>query len=391
MRIGVIGTGVAGSLFTAAAVGLDGVEVQAFDRIRPSDREEAGTGLNIGPNAMRALRRQGGLDRVIDDLWGASLPWRRWTIDLTDGTRLIDLDLLEVADGPGLRIRWADLYRVLRSAAAGATTYDRSIEAIEEDSAGRLIPVLCDSNGALHREGPFDLLVAADGRYSQTRALVAGKPEPRFPGIGTWRLLVRGAADCPIDDYGQYFCGNARLLSFKVPGDDVYVAGSFPLPGDGPMPEAMRTAEAQLSFFLPPGRAPSPQVAWMLMMVEKHIDEMNWARTQEIDPLHQAMDGRVLLLGDADHAMFQTLGQGATQSMEDSLVAAAVLRDGARAPAEISRAYEAKRQDRVAFAAQFTREATDTMLPGGDPVTGSLAKAQAPFLEKLRKLYQDVA
>ena len=118
MRIGVIGTGVAGSLFTAAAVGLDGVEVQAFDRIRPSDREEAGTGLNIGPNAMRALRRQGGLDRVIDDLWGASLPWRRWTIDLTDGTRLIDLDLLEVADGPGLRIRWADLYRVLRSAAA---------------------------------------------------------------------------------------------------------------------------------------------------------------------------------------------------------------------------------------------------------------------------------
>ena len=127
------------------------------------------------------------------------------------------------------------------------------------------------------------------------------------------------------------------------------------------------------------------------MMVEKHIDEMNWARTQEIDPLHQAMDGRVLLLGDADHAMFQTLGQGATQSMEDSLVAAAVLRDGARAPAEISRAYEAKRQDRDAFAAQFTREATDTMLPGGDPVTGSLAKAQAPFLEKLRKLYQDVA
>jgi salicylate hydroxylase len=40
---------------------------------------------------------------------------------------------------------------------------------------------------------------------------------------------------------------------------------------------------------------------------------------------------------------------------------------------------------------RFTREATDTLLPGNDPVAGSLAKAEEPFLTKLRKLYSDVA
>jgi hypothetical protein len=30
------------------------------------------------------------------------------------------------------------------------------------------------------------------------------------------------------------------------------------------------------------------------------------------------------------------------------------------------------------------------MLPGADPVAGSLAKAEEPFLSKLRKLYAEV-
>src|SRR5206468_936986 len=124
---------------------------------------------------------------------------------------------------------------------------------------------------------------------------------------------------------------------------------------------------------------------------EAHIDDVNWARTQEIDTLHQAKDGRVLLIGDAAHAMFQTLGQGATQAIEDSLAAADVLASGPVSPQALCDAYEARRGARVAFAKTFTREATDTLLPGSDPVAGALAKAEEPFLSKLRALYLDVA
>ena len=391
MRVGVIGTGVAGSLFAAAARReAPNIPVQAFEKIQLGQRDDAGTGLNIGPNALKAIRLHGGV--ALKELLAASLPWRRWLIALTDGTVLIDLNLLDVAEEPGLRIRWADLYTVLRAASAADTLYDRKLEAIEEDASGALIPVFRTAADEIVREGPFDLLVAADGRYSRVREIVAGQPEPSFPGIGTWRLLVRGVGDdCPIDEYGQYFCGNARLLSFRVPDGDVYIAGSFPLTGEGPVPPEIRTPEAQRAFFTPTDRAPSREVAWMLDQVDQHIDDMNWARTQEIQPLHQALDGRILLLGDAAHAMFQTLGQGATQAIEDALVAAQVLGSGLATPNSICDAYETRRATRVAFAAGFNREATDTLMPGADPVAGSLAKAQEPFLTKLRKLYVDVA
>jgi salicylate hydroxylase len=391
MRIGVIGTGVAGSLFTAAARRDDpGVELKAFDRIAAGARDDAGTGLNIGPNALKALRREGGI--ALDALLEASLPWRRWPIFLTNGTKLIDIDLMDVAEEPGLRIRWADLYAVLRAASAPATVHDRAFEALEEDAAGRLIPVFRAADGEIVRDGAFDLLVAADGRYSRLREAVAGKPKARFPGIGTWRLLVGGVGeDCPIDDYGQYFRGNARLLSFRLPGGYAYIAGSFPLDGEGPIPADVQTAQGQAPFYLPADGAPSPAVAWMLEQLAAHIGDVNWARTQEIDTLHQSRDGRVLLIGDAAHAMFQTLGQGATQAIEDALAAAAVLRAGPLSPQALCDAYEARRRDRVAFAKDFTREATDTLLPGSDPVAGALAKAREPFLSKLRTLYLDVA
>jgi salicylate hydroxylase len=386
MKIGVIGTGVAGSLFAAASQGHD---IVAFDKIAAGARDDAGTGLNIGPNALKALRQAGA--SCLDSLLAASLPWRRWLIALTNGTKLIDLDLLDVAEEPGLRIRWADLYAVLRAGSAPLTIHDRALEALEEDAAGRLVPVFRDSAGGLHRHGGFDLLVAGDGRYSRLREILAGKPQPSFPGIGTWRLLVRDVADSPIDDYGQYFCGNARLLSFRVPGNCVYIAGSFPLPGEGSIPDAIRTSSAQRRFYEPDNGKVSADVAWMLDKLDTHIGEANWARTQEIETLHQTAGGRVLLLGDAAHAMFQTLGQGATQAIEDALVAARLLREGIASPPALCAAYEKLRDGRVAFAKRFNRDATDTLMPGGDPVAGSLAKAQEPFLGQLRTLYQAVA
>jgi salicylate hydroxylase len=38
----------------------------------------------------------------------------------------------------------------------------------------------------------------------------------------------------------------------------------------------------------------------------------------------------------------------------------------------------------------FSRDATDTMLAGADPVAGSLHKNDPVFLGKLRRLYDDV-
>jgi salicylate hydroxylase len=42
------------------------------------------------------------------------------------------------------------------------------------------------------------------------------------------------------------------------------------------------------------------------------------------------------------------------------------------------------------FVMQFSLEATDTMLEGADPVTGSRRKNEAPFRQRLKSLYNDV-
>lgn len=383
MRIGIIGTGVAGSLLAEALLDAPGIDVTAFERVAPHDYAEAGTGLNIGPNALKALRLH--MPARHDALRAASLPWHRWFVDLTDGTRLLDLALTDLAEEPGLRIRWSELYRLLRTPAAACTRNAHVLEALEADAAGRLVPVFRTPEG-LARQGAFDLLAGGDGRYSRLRALTAGEATSTPLGVCIWRLLVTEAADCPYDDYGQWFNGNARLLSFRVPGGAVYIAGTFPLNGAEQIPDAVKTVDAQRALFTPPGGATCPAVAWMLGKIDKHLAEIHWARSATSPVLRHAADQRVLLLGDAAQAMVPTLGQGATQAVECGVVAGAMLRRGGTV-AEIA----ALRDPRVKFVSDFSWEASDTLVPPCDVVAGTRAKAEAPFLAKLRQLYTDVA
>ncbi|WP_198378783.1 FAD-dependent monooxygenase, partial [Neoroseomonas rubea] len=327
MRIGIIGTGVAGSVLAEMLAGRPGIAVEAFDRMTESDAEEAGTGLNVGPNAMKALRLH--LPARHDAVRAASLPWRRWFIDTAAGERLFDIDLLDVAEEPGIRLRWSDLYRVLRAPVAATTRRGLALAALEEDAAGRLVPVLADAAGGLHRFGGFDLLVAGDGRYSRLRELAAEAPLPAFHGVAMSRMLVPDARDCPYDDYGQWFEGRARLLSYRLPGGAVYIAGAVPLSTpDAPIDDEIRSAAFQARRYLPTDGAPCPAVAWMSARLAEHAESLHWARLQSSPLRRVAAGGRVLLLGDAAHAMVPTLGQGATQAIEDGVLAGAVLRAG---------------------------------------------------------------
>ena len=383
MRIGIIGTGVAGSLFLERLRGDRRFSLQGFERVAEGAREQAGTGLNICPNALKALRLHHPAGHAA--LRAASLPWRRWWAGLADGTTLLDLDLLDVAEEEGVRLRWSDLYGLMRAPVADQTRYGRTLEALEEDAQGRLVPVFRCDDGTLAREGGFDLLVAGDGRYSKLRELTEGTPEPAFFGIGMTRLLVADEAGCPFDEYGQWFNGNNRLLAYRLPRGGVYIAGAFPLAAGMDFTPQMRTAEHARAMYLPKDAAPCPAVAWMVDKTCAHIADVHWARLQ-ITPLSRsAAGGRVLFLGDSAHAMVPTLGQGATQAIEDGVLAAAVFLAGGGV-AEVA----ALRDPRVTFIREFSVEATDSMLPGADVAALTRAKGDAPFLEKLRRAYTDV-
>jgi len=384
MRIGVIGTGVTGALFLDGLAGDRRIEAIGFEATAAGVQMEAGTGLNLCPNGLKALRLYAPARHA--DLRAASLPWRRWTTSLADGTELVDLDLCAIGEEPGARLRWSELYRLLRAPVAELTQHDHTLHAVEDDAAGRLVPVFRTADGTLIRHGGFDLLVAGDGRYSALRRLAEGPPEPEFLGIAMSRLLVPDASDCPFDDYGQWFNGSARLLGYRLPGGAAYIAGAFPLASpQSEIDPAARTSAHQTALYTPPDVPPCPAVAWLLRAMITQLADMHWARLQVAPLRRHALGGRVLFLGDAAHAMVPTLAQGATQALEDGVLAAAVLRAGGDAAA-----VGALRDPRITFARAFSVAASDTMLPGADIVATIRAKGEAPFLDQLRRLYTDV-
>jgi salicylate hydroxylase len=50
----------------------------------------------------------------------------------------------------------------------------------------------------------------------------------------------------------------------------------------------------------------------------------------------------------------------------------------------------ALREQRMRFVMEFSLQATDTMLEGADPVAGTHHKTEAPFIDRLKALYNDV-
>lgn len=392
LRIVIVGAGVAGCIVARTLAQCPGVDVTCLERVSRDDHSEAGTGLNIGPNAIKLLRAHD--PALADAVAAASLPWKSWRTSLTDGTELFRLPLSEVADNDGVRIRWSELYRVLRDGAGDAVRYGVTVSGIDRESDGRST-LSYTAGGETVTLRDVDLLIGADGRYSDTRRALSGAPAMRQVGVAIFRLLVPDTAAGLIDDYEQWFNGPNRLLAFRVPPGHIYMAGTFPLNAGDEITDADKSAEALRSYYLPAKAAAGAQCTWLVDTLCANVGAIHWARLQETEAGYRDGDAPLLYLGDAAHGMVPTLGQGATQAIEDGCVAAALiagrLAAGSRDVGEWLQAFDAARSERIRFVMDFSLEASDTLFAGADPVAGSLKKVQPPFRAKLSRLYRDVA
>jgi salicylate hydroxylase len=389
-RIVVVGAGIAGSLIASGLSGRKDVEVICLERVRATDHMDAGTGLNIGPNAIKALKAA--MPERAEAIVSNSLAWRRWSIALTGGRRLMDLALSDVADNAGIRIRWAELYALLRKPLAGVIRYGAELSACGRGENGLFVTYHDRATATDIRIGDIGLLIAGDGRYSKIREHFVSKEELRFLGVCLYRVLFPAGPDCPIDDYGQWFNGPNRLLAFRVPGDFVYCAGSFPIGDDGVVSDEMKTAEFLRRAYTPESGTLCAEAAYLVRALEQYTDRIHWARLQDGTTRYDAGAG-VVLVGDSAHPMVPTLGQGATQAVEDACVVVDEIRRAlmrGASLADIPASVSARRRERAEFVVSFSRDATDTMLAGADPVAGTLKKLEPGFTSRLEKLYRDV-
>lgn len=204
----VIGGGAAGN---AATILLRRAGI-AVDLIEAKDdwNATAGSGITLQGNALRVLRELGVWEQVEKSGYGFAAVG----ITAPDGTILHVADDLRTGgdDLPAtVGMQRPQLQRILIDAvrASGATVrLGVRAESLEQDGAG--VTVRCTDG----TEGHYDLVIAADGLGSTTRAAIGIPDKPEPTGMAIWRIAAPRPAGLTRTD-----------LAF---GGPAYIAGYCP-------------------------------------------------------------------------------------------------------------------------------------------------------------------
>lgn len=339
MRALIVGGGI-GGLTAAISLRRAGAETTVFERT--SEIKEARAGLLLGANAVKALGKLGLMEAVRETgvpttLGGELRSWRGETL-----VRLSAPEMREAAGTDSLAVHRADLQRALLNSLGGETVrLGAECAGFEQDADG--VRVFLSGGGEEHG----DLLVGADGLYSEIRAGLFGAERPRYAGYTAWRgvagsgegLLPRGEG---FESWGR----GARFGCAPVGSGRIYWFATRNAPGgkdDEPAGSRARLLEIFRGWH-------EPVEALIQATGEPAILHND---IYDREPTGRWSAGRTTLLGDAAHPMTPNLGQGACQAIEDAVVLArCVDEDDVPAAVEL---YEARRADRTAEIVRLSR------------------------------------
>ncbi|MFD6532143.1 FAD-dependent oxidoreductase [Streptomyces sp. NPDC060184] len=308
----VIGGGAAGNAVTIllrrAGYAVDLVEARA------DWNATAGSGITLQGNALRVLRELG----VWKQVEASGFGFGSVGITAPDGTVLHIQDDLRTGgdDLPAtVGMQRPRLQRILIDAvrASGATVrLGITAEILDQDARGVSVRL---SDGSEHR---YDLVIAADGLGSATRAAIGVPARPEPTGMAIWRVAAPRPAGVTRTDLA--YGGPAYIAGYCPTSDTTLYAYVVEANRDraGIPPESyadeMRRLTRHYGGFWPeitehvtdPAKV---NYTWF----DRMLVEGSWHR------------GRVVLVGDAAHCCPPTLAQGAALSLEDAWVLAQML------------------------------------------------------------------
>jgi salicylate hydroxylase len=350
----VVGAGI-GGLAAALALARRGFGVDVFERAPAL--QEFGAGLQLSPNATRALARLGALAAAREV---ATAPRAVRVLRGADGAELARLPV-EGAErrwgAPYLAIHRVDLHRVLAEAAAAtggvALHFGAEVASAASEAGAASIDV---KRGAARSSETGEAVVGADGLRSLVRSrLGRGEADaPRFSYRVAFRATVEAEWVAPRwrDNEVTLRLGpRAHLVHYPLRGGSIVnlvaviesnwrgASGGDPWDGEADreaLDRAFRDWSADARDLI---AAPKRWRAWPLMLRP---------------PLDRYAFGRIALIGDAAHPMTPFLAQGAAQTIEDADALARRLGETDKVEAALA-AYSA---DRVARANRVQREAT---------------------------------
>jgi FAD-dependent urate hydroxylase len=352
LKVVIVGGGI-GGLTAGLALRGAGFEIELYERapeIRP-----IGAGISLWPNGARIMHHFGvgpALEEVAPTL-------RRLRYLSADGELLRDISLdpmVELSRQRPLPLARTDLQRVLFERLGPEQVHlEHECVDVRQDADGATA-LFADGS-----EASGDLVVGADGMNSAVRAHLLGRPDPpEYVGNVNWNGLIDDPDDeLDCADSLTIAVGDGRRVGLMpVSEKRVYFFFDAPVPVDPVEPDGWRAELASLyAGWGPPART----------LIERFEPErMVRQPIFEVAHLDRFVRGRVLLLGDAGHGTTPTIGQGASQAMEDSVVLTSCLVDADRGVEDALERYQALRRDRVREVALVSRKRTDLMM-GKDP------------------------
>ncbi|MGW2725487.1 FAD-dependent oxidoreductase [Streptomyces sp. NPDC001492] len=330
----VIGGGASGNAVTIllrrAGITVDLIEAS------PDWHASTGSGITLQGNALRVLRELG----VWEQVSASGFAFGSVGVTAPDGTVLFVAEDIQTggAELPAtVGMQRPRLQQILSDAvrASGAgVRLGVTAESLEQDADGVSVRF---SDGT---EGRYDLVVAADGLNSATRAAIGITDKPVPTGMAIWRVAAPRPEGLERTDltYG----GPAHIAGYCPTSESTLYAyvvegcrDRASIPPQSYADEMRGLAQAYGGFW--------PEIV-------KHIDDpakvnYTWFDRHLVEgPWHR---GRVVLVGDAAHCCPPTLAQGAAMSLEDASVLAELLTTGQDWDEQLLSDYRARRLPRV--------------------------------------------
>lgn len=296
MDVLIVGGGIAGFAL-APFLQAAGHHVEIVERA--AHWERAGYGISLWSDGIAVLEALG----VSAAFQEVGTVIERWELQDGKGEILAGIGLEYGSDAhPLTAVHRGDLHRVLREHAADVSVrMGTTVTGIEQDSR-RVRARLSDGD-----EVAADLLVGADGVRSAVRDLCFQEASLRDTGTAVWSFWIPDDVDVPEGFTEQWAEGGRALL--VAPIADRHMASLAAPVSSGELGDPVETLREQagvggtLLENIVAGLPADPEIFHDRLL---EVDAPTW------------VNGRVVLIGDAAHALHPIVGMGASLALEDA-------------------------------------------------------------------------
>jgi 2-polyprenyl-6-methoxyphenol hydroxylase-like FAD-dependent oxidoreductase len=287
---------------------------------------EVGAGIALTANGLAALDHLGLGDAAREAGWRVHL----------DGTQdhrgrwLLRTPRQTGRTGEVYGIYRPELHRVLREAAAAGAELRTGarvvgVEAGEPGSPGQpdggaqacVLVGRPDGAGEPERLAA-DLVVGADGLRSVVRSAVDPAATLRYCGMSAWRGIVHQPG-IVTDSFVVRWGPGAEMGAVRLDATRLYWYGFAASDEGARWADEQGAALARFADWAEPART---------LIQRTRPDDVIRHDVYSVRPLRTYVAGRVVLVGDAAHAMLPTMGQGANSSIEDGVTLGVFLGSG---------------------------------------------------------------